>query len=76
MAKQWLFANALPKDGNVNRVPEGPRHQRRGDESDRKSIAGVILGGERVDRDHATTFVRNHLAQPILMDRLAAGWRG
>jgi thiol-disulfide isomerase/thioredoxin len=74
MAQRWLFANALPKDEKLNRDFQSDLAMSGAAMSpDRKSIVGVMLGGEQVHRDHAAAYIRNHLAQSILMDDLGAG---
>src|SRR5262249_35744259 len=74
MAQRWLFANALPKDEKLNREFQSDLAMSGVATSpDRKAIVGVMLGGEQVHRDHATAFIRNHLAQAILMDALGGG---
>jgi hypothetical protein len=74
MAQQYVFANALPKDQEVNKkfwselsvsgMATSP---------DKKQITGILLGGEQLQRDHATAFIRSQLARTFLMEDLAAG---
>ena len=74
MAQHWVFANALPKDEEVNKkfwselsvsgMATSP---------DKKQIIGILLGGEQLHRDHATSFVRSQLARTFLMEDLGAG---
>src|SRR5262249_14469340 len=52
MAQRWLFANALPKDEKLNREFQSDLAMSGVATSpDRKSIVGVMLGGEQVNRD-------------------------
>jgi peroxiredoxin len=74
MAQQYVFANALPKDQEVNKkfwselsvsgMATSP---------DKKQITGILLGGEQLQRDHATAFIRSQLARTFLMEDLGAG---
>lgn len=74
MAQLWLFANALPRDEKLNQA-----FQRElaisgiATSADKKSIVGILLGGEQLKREHAASFVRSHLAQAILMYDIGAG---
>jgi len=74
MAQRWLFANALPKDEKLNSEFQSDLSvSGMAMSPDHKSIVGVLLGGEMVHRDHATAFIKSHLAQAILMDDLGGG---
>ncbi len=74
MAQLWLFANALPKDEVLNRQFQSELAMSGASMSkDRKTLLGVLLGGEQVHRDHADAFVRSHLLQVVVMGDLAAG---
>lgn len=74
MAQLWLFANALPKDDAKNQQFQSELAMSGAAMSaDRKSIVGVLLGGEQVQRDRADAFVRSHLLQVVVMSDLMAG---
>ncbi len=73
MAHHWVFANALPKDEEVNKkfwselsisgIETSP---------DKKQVVSIFLGGESLHRDHAAAFIRTHLARTFLMEDLGA----
>lgn len=74
MAQLWVFAGALPKDEAVNQKFFGELAMSGAAMSpDKKSIVGVLLGGEQLKREHAGAFVKDQLARAILMGDLAAG---
>jgi hypothetical protein len=74
MAQLWVFPGALPKDEEVNKKFFGDLAMSGAATSpDKKSIIGVLLGGEQLKREHAEAFVKSHLSQAILMADIAAG---
>jgi peroxiredoxin len=74
MAQQYVFANALPKDQEVNKQFWSELSVSGWSMSeDKKQITGIMIGGEHLPRDHATAFIRSQLARTFLMEDLGAG---
>lgn len=74
MAQRWLFANALPRDEKLSSAFQSDLSFSGVSMSeDRKSIVGILLGGEMVHRDHAAGYIRDNFARALLMDDLASG---
>ncbi|MCU0866253.1 MAG: redoxin domain-containing protein [Planctomycetes bacterium] len=74
MAQRWMFANALPRDEKLNRAFQGDlAASGMAMSDDRKSIIGLLLGGEMVHRDHVASYIRDHFARALLMSDLANG---
>lgn len=74
MAQLYVFPGALPKDEKTNREFFGELAMSGAAMSpDKKSITGILLGGEMLAREHAESFVKTQLTQAILMADLAAG---
>jgi len=73
MAQLWLFPGALPRDQKQNDAFFGELAvSGMATSADKKSITGILLGGEMVQRDHIEHFVQSQLEQTILMADLAA----
>jgi peroxiredoxin len=74
MAQLWMFANALPRDEKLNRAFQSELAiSGIATSPDRKSITGILLGGEMLQREHAASFVKSQLSRAILMEDLGAG---
>ena len=74
MAQHWVFSNALPKDEEVNKKFFGELSVSGFALSpDKKSITGMLFGGESVSREQVDGFIKNQLTQTILMEDLGAG---
>ena len=74
MAQLWMFANALPRDEKLNQAFQSELSiSGIATSKDKKSIVGIMLGGEMLKREHAASFVKSHLSRAILMEDLAAG---
>lgn len=74
MAQLWMFANALPRDEKLNQAFQSELAiSGIATSPDKKSIVGILLGGEQLKRDHAASFVRSQLSRAILMEDLGAG---
>jgi hypothetical protein len=74
MAQRWMFANALPRDEKLNRAFQGDlAASGMAMSEDRKSITGLLLGGEMVHRDHVASYIRDNFARALLMSDLANG---
>ena len=74
MAQRWLFANALPRDEQLSRAFQSDLSvSGMSFSQDRKSIVGVLLGGEMVHKDHVAGYIRDHFTRALLMEDLARG---
>jgi peroxiredoxin len=74
MAHLWMFANALPRDEQRNQAFQNELAiSGIATSPDRKSIVGILIGGEQLKREHAASFVRSQLSRAILMEDLGAG---
>lgn len=74
MAQLWVFPGALPRDEKVNgeffselAVSGFATSQ------DKRSITGIMLGGEVVMNDGIEAFVESQLSHALVMQSLAAG---
>ncbi len=74
MAQLWVFPGALPKDEKVNEKFWGELSiSGIATSQDKKTITGIMLGGELLAHDQAEGFVVGKLAQALIMDSLAKG---
>ncbi|MCA8963461.1 MAG: TlpA family protein disulfide reductase [Planctomycetes bacterium] len=74
IAQLYVFPGALPKDENVNQKLWGELSiSGVATSPDRKTITGIMLGGEMLARDQADGFVAGKLAQALIMESLADG---
>lgn len=74
MAQRWMFANALPRDEKLNRAfQQDLAFSGAQTSQDKKSIVGILLGGEMVHRDHVAGYIRDHFARALMMDDLGKG---
>ncbi len=74
IAQRWLFANALPRDEKVSdALQRDLAASGFATSEDRKSIVGVLLGGEQVHKDHVAGYIRDQFARAAMMDDLASG---
>ncbi|MEO6595987.1 MAG: redoxin domain-containing protein [Planctomycetota bacterium] len=74
MAQLWVFPGALPRDEQVNSKFFGELSiSGMAMSEDKKSITGLMLGGELVKSGQIAAFVKNQLTQALLMEDLGAG---
>jgi len=74
MAQLWMFANALPRDEQLNSAFQSELSiSGMALSKDKKSIVGILLGGEMMQKEHATSFVKSQLSRAILMEDLGGG---
>jgi peroxiredoxin len=74
MAQLWVFPGALPKDEAVNLKFFGELSVSGiATSNDKKSITGIMLGGEMLMREQVLSFVASQLTQALVMESLADG---
>jgi hypothetical protein len=74
MAQRWMFANALPRDEKLNSdFQRDLSFSGAAMSEDKKSLVGLLLGGEMVHRDHVAGYIRDNFARALMMDDLASG---
>ncbi len=74
MAQCWVFPGALPADEELNGKFFGELAiSGIATSKDKKTITGIMLGGELVKSDEVERFIVSHLTQALLMESLGAG---
>ncbi|HEX5052184.1 MAG TPA: TlpA disulfide reductase family protein [Planctomycetota bacterium] len=74
MARLWVFPGALPRDEQVNSKFFGELSiSGMAMSEDKKSIVGLLLGGEMVKKGQVDAFVKSQLTAALVMEDLGAG---